>query len=86
MSGSIILLTGRKEQMARPTKEEQKRKRQNRFSTESHRRTTKTVSFGFHKVYDLDIIQQLDKQENRTAYVKNLIREDIKKQQENQIV
>ena len=65
--------------MARPTKEEQKRKKQNRFSTESHRRTTKMVSFGFHKIYDLDIIQQLDKQENRTIYIKKLIREDIKR-------
>lgn len=33
-----------------------------------------------HNVYDADILEKLDEQENVTGYLKNLIRNDIKKQ------
>lgn len=39
------------------------------------------VRFEFNKVTDADVIAQLDAVENRTAYIKELIRADIAKRE-----
>ena len=36
------------------------------------------VKCGFNKKTDKDILDHLEKQENKTGYIKNLIRSDIK--------
>lgn len=38
------------------------------------------VKFGFNKKTDSDIIEHLQKQENKQKYIKTLIRNDIKKE------
>ena len=37
----------------------------------------------FHKTLEKDLIVFLDQKANKSEYIKNLIREDMKKQQEN---
>lgn len=37
------------------------------------------VKFSFNKDYDSDILEHLQKQPNKQAYIKNLVREDIKR-------
>ena len=67
--------------MGRLTKEEEKRRKQNQWIIESHKRICKVVTFSLHNKKDIDIINQLNKQQNRSGYIKNLIREDMKKNQ-----
>ena len=38
------------------------------------------VKMGFNKKTDSDIIEKLNSVENKTGYIKDLIREDIKKE------
>lgn len=38
----------------------------------------KTISFMFYKNTEADIIKKLEEQPNKTGYIKNLIRKDIK--------
>lgn len=40
----------------------------------------KRVCVKFHKVYDADILEKLDSTQNVTGYIKDLIRNDIKRQ------
>lgn len=40
---------------------------------------TKSYSFRFMLKTDSDVIEQLEKQDNKSGYVKTLIREDMKK-------
>lgn len=63
--------------MARPTKEEQKRKKQNQYVTKSLRKTTKMFGVRFHNEYDKDILEYLATIGNFSAYIKRLIREDL---------
>lgn len=37
------------------------------------------ISFRLHKVNDADILAQLDRQDNRSRYLKGLIRSDMEK-------
>jgi len=37
------------------------------------------IKFSFNNVHDLDILEHLQKQPNKQAYIKNLVRKDIKK-------
>ena len=69
--------------MGRLTKEEEKRRRKAKSDYRSQRKIRKNITFSCHREYDKDILEQLNKQENPSAYIKNLIREDMKKQQEN---
>jgi hypothetical protein len=43
----------------------------------SAKKTTKMVTFRFHKVYDKDILDRLGAQPNKTEYLKILIRKDM---------
>lgn len=38
----------------------------------------KRYNLGFNKATDADVIEQLDKQESKQGYIKELIRKDIK--------
>lgn len=38
------------------------------------------IKFGFHRELDSDILEHLDKQQNKQGYIKDLIRADIAKQ------
>lgn len=67
--------------MGRLTKEEEKRRKKNQWSIESHKKTTKMIGVRFHLVKESELLNQLSKQENPSAYIKNLIREDMKKNQ-----
>lgn len=42
---------------------------------------TKTIGFSVSLKYDKDIINQLEKQENKSDYIKSLIRKDIASEQ-----
>lgn len=42
-------------------------------------KTTKDFHLKCHLVHDKDIIKQLESKSNKNGYLKNLIREDIKK-------
>lgn len=42
---------------------------------------TKTIGFSVSLKYDKDIISQLEKQENKSDYIKSLIRKDIASEQ-----
>lgn len=44
-----------------------------------NKRNTKMYSFRLNHKYDSDIIDYLDSQENKTALLKRLIREDMEK-------
>ena len=52
--------------------------------TESYKKyndkASKFYSLKFHKEKDQDIIDQLEKQPSKLAYIKHLIREDINRQ------
>ena len=54
--------------------------------TESYKKyndkASKFYSLKFHKEKDNDIIEQLEKQPSKLAYIKQLIREDINREQE----
>jgi hypothetical protein len=65
--------------MARPTKEEQERKKQNQYVIKSLKKTTKMFGVRFHNEYDKDILEYLATIGNFSAYIKKLIREDIKR-------
>lgn len=41
-------------------------------------KNVKQVKFNFNRVYDADIIEHLENQDNMQGYVKQLIRDDIK--------
>lgn len=40
---------------------------------------TRQIKFEFNKKYDADILEKFDSVPNKTAYIKELIRNDIKK-------
>lgn len=63
------------------TTEHQRKKAIAKQVRESHKRTQKTYAFHFGKVTDKDIIEHFEQQENKSAYIKNLIRQDIKNKQ-----
>ena len=65
--------------MARPTKEEQKRRKKYQIDIKSQMKIRQVIGFSCHREYDKDILEQLEKQENPSAYIKGLIREDIKR-------
>lgn len=46
---------------------------------EEHRKDFKRYNLRMHKEYDADIIAMIEKQDNKQGYIKNLIREDMKK-------
>ncbi len=63
--------------MSRKWSEEQKRK-----FAEYDKANTVQVKFKFNKVHDADILEQLNRVNNKQGYVKQLIREDIKKERD----
>lgn len=50
---------------------------QKRASTKYNQENTKTYLIRMNKLYDADLIRWLDKQQNKSGYVKNLISKDI---------
>ena len=50
---------------------------QKRASTKYNHENTKTYLIRMNKLYDADLIRWLDKQQNKSGYVKNLISKDI---------
>lgn len=70
--------------MGRITKEEEKRRKKAKIDYKSQIKIRKLISFSCHREYDKDILEQLESQENPSAYIKNLIREDMKKSQNQQ--
>lgn len=49
----------------------------------SNKKNTKVYTLRISYNIDPDIIEELEKQENKVAYLKRLIREEIKKNQKN---
>lgn len=49
------------------------------YNLRYNKERTTQVKFSFNNVHDLDILEHLQKQPNKQAYIKNLVREDIKK-------
>ncbi len=49
----------------------------------SNKKNTKVYTLRISYNIDPDIIEELEKQENKAAYLKRLIREEIKKNQKN---
>lgn len=49
------------------------------YNLRYNKECTTQVKFSFNNVHDLDILEHLQKQPNKQAYIKNLVREDIKK-------
>lgn len=47
-----------------------------------HKRATHTISVRFMKERDKEIIEWLDKQENKTDYLRQIIRKDIEEHKE----
>ena len=74
-----------------PYSEEEKRQRKNANQREYARRTgyaataksqkknSKTVLLRFYYNTEQDVLDYLESQENKSGYIKNLIREDMKK-------
>lgn len=52
-----------------------------RANAKSDKKNAKYVTFKFNKNTDIDILERLEKQENKQGYIKKLIREDIKRNQ-----
>lgn len=52
---------------------------QKRASAKYDAKATTRISLKFNLVHDSDILDKLDKVDNKQGYIKNLIREDIKK-------
>ena len=50
---------------------------QRKASKKYIQKNIKTLSIQLHKVYDIDIINYVDAMENKAAYIKELIRQDI---------
>lgn len=69
--------------MARPTKEQQKRKKQYEYAAKYNKKATTMLSVRLHNENDQDILQHLGKQENTSAYIKKLIRADIEEAKSN---
>ena len=46
--------------------------------TEYQKENTKQICIRLHKVYDADIIAQLNKTSAKATYIKNLIRQDMR--------
>ena len=69
--------------MGRLTKEEEKKRRQAGYFLKYQQKTYNHIGMRFHKVLEKDLIVFLEQKTNKSDYIKNLIREDMKKQQEN---
>lgn len=63
------------------TTEHQRKKAIAKQVNESRKRTQKPYTFRFGKANDSDIIEHLEKQKNKSGYIKDLIRQDINKKQ-----
>lgn len=48
-------------------------------SIEYHKENIKQINFALNRVYDQDIIEYLETVENRNAYLKQLVRDDMKR-------
>lgn len=48
------------------------------YNIQYNRDHVQQVKFSFNKEHDKDILDHLGKQQNKQAYIKNLIRQDIK--------
>lgn len=48
-------------------------------SIEYHKENIKQINFALNRQYDQDIIEHLESIPNRNAYLKNLVREDMKR-------
>lgn len=63
------------------TRTEAQKRAQAKYQKKRNKKSvTKSYCFTFHHEHDQDIIERLQSQENKSGYVKRLIREDIKKQ------
>ncbi len=56
----------------------QRTRAKNKQNIEYKKRAQKPYMIRFHKVNDADVIAQLERQENKTDYIRQLIRADIK--------
>lgn len=50
---------------------------QKKASKKYDQHNTKVITFKFNKTTDADILEQLERQDNRQGYIKQLIRNDI---------
>lgn len=53
---------------------------QKRATMNYRKRVIRRFTFDFNKEYDSDILEMLDAVDNRTSYIKELIRADIEKE------
>ena len=49
------------------------------YDLKYHKDNYKQLKLNLHIEYDLDIIRHLNRKQNRSKYIKDLIRKDIKK-------
>lgn len=46
------------------------------------KKNSKTLTVLFSKIYESDLLEHLEKQENKCGYIKELIKKDMKKNKE----
>lgn len=54
---------------------------QQKYIAEYNRKNYRVVKIRLHREYDKDLIERLEKEKSMQGYIKNLIREDLKREE-----
>lgn len=68
--------------MARKAKEQIKKERQSKATIKFVKNHYKRLEIRIHKTYEKELITFLESKDNKQAYIKNLILEDMKRSKE----
>ena len=63
--------------MPRKSKEQLLKERQQRTNAKYQKKSMKTISIRFHKTNDKDVIEKLESVENKTDYIRQLIKKEL---------
>lgn len=68
--------------MARKTKEQIKKEKKSKLVTKSIKKNYKRFEIKIHRFHEKELITFLESKDNKQAYIKNLIQEDMKRSKE----
>jgi hypothetical protein len=63
--------------MPRKSKEQLLKERQQKANDKYHRKAMKAITIRFHKEHDKDVIEKLESVENKTDFIRQLIKKEL---------